>query len=147
MASNQNIGYIPSKDQHTNRNIYNKHPVGDLTFYGMIDEWGQNVYVDESGKRWHELKWYNSIYHNPIKNIKMQYYHSDIPEYCHSLSSSEIIVPKSKLVHGHSEEIKIYNNDIKIGSYNFKDFKKAGRIKHFLADVFPVVLYCSCIGE
>lgn len=142
--SNENIRCMPTLKQHRLRNTYNLHPNGTLMFHGTLDEWGQKVYIDETGKRWHEMFWYYSIFHNPIKNIKLQYYHSDDPETPYSVESSEVTVPKKDLICQPDGTIIIHNEFIKTSSFNYKDFRKSSNTKHFFADVIVVVLYCKC---
>lgn len=137
---------IPTRHQHNSRNRFNKTPTGLLTHAGQIDQYNQKVYTDENGNEWHLLKWYHSIFHNPIKNLKFQYYHCDEHPNVKECSS-EIIVPKKYVEHEFDGTSKIHSVYVQDGSFNFKDFKKTNHIAHFFADILPTALYCSCIGK
>ena len=143
-----NFKCVPSKYQHVTRNNHNIFPTGELIHTGEIDTNKHKIYIDGTGRIWRELKWYHSIFHNPVKNIKLQYYHSDDPEMNNSIGSSEIIVAKSKIAHDKNNGTsKIHPIYIFNGSYNYRDFSKTSHTSHFFADVFPTVRYCSCVGK
>jgi len=110
--------YIPSKKLHVSRNNYNIVPTGTLKFKGEFDKYDQKVYIDEIGRKFHELKWYHSIFHNPVKNIKLQYYHCDLPieiinQYPYpDTGSSEIIVQKNYIKIIENNELHIHSSHI-----------------------------------
>jgi len=135
-----NFNKVPSKHQHIIRNNFNKQPIGILIYQGNKDEYGQKIFIDEYQKEWHELKWYNSIFHNPIVNKKFVYYHTD-----NTNLSSEITVPKKYIEHIPDGSERFHSMDTDEGSFNYRDFYKTSRIAHFLADVLPNAIYCSCV--
>jgi len=142
---------IPTREEHFVRNDFNIFPSTKLTHYyidgvGEIDEYKQKIYRDDFGGVWHELKWYHTMLHCPATNIKLVHYCCD--EDPTKTSSSEIIIAKKKLeTDQNTGNIVIHTPYIHHGSFNFKDFRKAGHWKHFLADILPPIIYCSCIGR
>lgn len=135
---------VPSKQQHNARNDFNIIPSGELHYDGSLDQFKQKVFKDQLKREWHQLKWYHSIFHNPAKNIKLQYYHSDDDPNIET--SSEIIVNK-KMIKYIDDDETIHPIYIFDGSYNYKDFRKSNHFAHFMADILPNVLYCSCVGK
>jgi hypothetical protein len=129
------------------RNDFNILPSTKLTHSnGELDEYKQKIYKDTFGNEWHEMKWYNNLLHCPANNIKLIHYCKDIEE--GHLGSSEIIVAKKNIeTNQETGNLYIHTFNIEEGSYNYKDFKKAGHWPHFVEDVLPVILYCSCIGK
>lgn len=148
IVGNKN-SWVPSKKEHISRNNFNMVPSGELYCRGEKDQYNQKVFIDKEGRRWHQLKWYYSIFHNPIKNIKLQYYHYEDRNdklLKNPKGSSEIIVNK-KMVSKVGDKELIHPIYIFNGSYNYKDFRKTNQFAHFMADILPNVLYCSCIGK
>ena len=137
---------IPTRLQHNNRNEYNIFPAGSLAFHGELDPKNRKIYIDEEGRKWVEMFWYHSMFHNPVKNIKLQHYDCDEITRKGSIGSSEVKVPK-KFVAIHSDIYHtIDSSHIISGSYNYRDFEKVGHFAHFWADVLPTAFFCSCIG-
>ena len=126
-------------------------PQSFLTFEGEYDEYKQPVYKDKVGNKWRDVGWKYNMFHSPCKNIKLVHYDLDdldtdvvgIIDIKNHSGSSEIIVNKKDIVI--IENCKIINVESMVnGSYNFKDFRIAGQYQHFVADVLPSVIYCSC---
>lgn len=131
---------FPTKQLHVNRNHYNLLPVGDLISKRP------DVYADTDGNLWNKMPWYFTMFHNPVKNIKLIHY--DITMCKNGVGSSEIIVPKKNVKqtpNGHPNTIK--HGSWKIGSYNYRDIYTTSRWEHFVADVLPNVIYCKCVGS
>ena len=126
-----------SKELHFRRNNYNLLPDGVLICKH------QNLFVDASGQGWLIMPWYYNMFHNPIKNVKML--HMDSNFVGDALGSSEIIVPKKSIQKNtHNGSKFIVNTDIKEGSYNYRDGYASSHWKHFVADIFPNVIYWPC---
>lgn len=131
---------IPSKLLHFDRNKYNTSPVG-----GTLLSNGNNIFYDEGNNIWHKMPWYYTIFHNAITNVKL--IHFDANVIGSAVGSSEIIVPKIALQQRYDGKIQIPINQIKDGSYNYRDLYVSGRWTHFLADILPNVIYCKCVGH
>jgi hypothetical protein len=122
---------------HSKRNKYNRTIVGSLSNSSNNPQ----IYKDVYGTIWEVLPWYFNILHNPAINLKLVNYDDN------AAGSSEIIV-KKKNVKKISDYVKgIAICDIKVGSYNFRDFHLCGHFKHFTADILPNIMYCKCVGN
>ena len=126
-----------SRHLHIERNEYNLEPKGTLICKRL------NIFVDDNGNIWHKMPWYYNMFHNPIKNSKLIHYDSNfIGE---ALGSSEIIVSKSSIQKDkYSGKYSIMASAVKKRSYNYRDGYVSSKWKHFVADIFPNVAYCTC---
>lgn len=128
-----------SKDLHFNRNEFNMTPDGVLIGKDGANN-VPNIFVDDQGQGWLKMPWYYTIFHNPLKNVKLL--HLDSNFVGNALGSSEIIVPKKKIQKDNAKgTMYILNKDVKQGSYNYRDGYVSSQWKHFVADVFPNVIY------
>jgi len=115
--------HIPSRHAHENRYLLNTVPIGELEYshvHPTKKKWF--VYVDQEGNEWIQLPWYLNIFHKPWANTKYVCYDLE------GFGSSEIQITK---------EGEIKNE----GSYNYRDFYLSSHFRHFLADIFPAVIY------
>jgi hypothetical protein len=142
---------IPSKYLHINRNKYNHIPTTTLISMEGSDSHDENggsivrIFKEEGTKHiWYLLPWYKSIFHNPIKNVKLICY--DFHVFPNGVGSSEIIVNKKSIIKK-STHCEIPPNAIQEGSYNYRDLHICGSFKHCVADIFPSMMYCKCIGK
>ena len=145
MESFESNKWIPHKALHARRNDFNYTPDADAEIVDTlttrrIGRKDFNVYRDNvTGAKWIKMPWWLSLFHNPARNHKFVAYDSDvIPT---AQSSSEFIVRK-KCVITFMEHKTYRGKDIQKGSFNFR----ARGMRHFFADILPVVIYCKCIG-
>ena len=133
---------MPTRNVHLHRNDFNCVPNSMATIAKTLEtkfigKKPCEVYRDSlTGCKWVKMPWYLSLFHNPAKNLKFMAFDNDI--IASATSSSEFIISKAK---GSIETFA--GSDIKKGSYNFR----TNGIRHFWADIFPVVVYCKCIGS
>ena len=115
-----NIQYIPSYNEHTNRNINNILP------YGKLKHIKSNKYQDEKGIIWLKRSWFQSIFHEPNKYYVFE---SDNP----NLNSSyEAVILQRDF------DNNIYKFDH--GTYNYSSSFRHP-IKHFFSDMLPSIIY------
>ena len=109
---------LPSKILHINRNSYGIIPEGTLISKH------NGIFIDKNGNLWNQMPWYLSMFHNPIENIKLVHYDTNLVK--EGMGSSEIIIAKKTVIE--SEENRLNGilymiEDCKwnIGSYNYRD--------------------------
>lgn len=135
-------GLVPTYHSHCCRNDFNVAPKDKLEWIDVKINRGRTTrqaYFDSATQtKWFVQPWYLSMFHNPAKNYKLVCYDDDALQ--QAPGSSEIIVPKSA---HNTKEGTIDIANMRQGSYNYR----AKGIKHYLADVLPVVAYFKRIGQ
>jgi len=115
-----NYAKIPTKQEHVDRNRYNRKPVGTLRFQE------NNRFVDDLGVVWLRRNFLQSVFHNPLKNYVFETYDLN------KTQSSEVEADKQKFDNG--EQI------FQTASFNFYSSFRFP-VSHFFADMLPSFLY------
>ena len=129
---------IPKRKYHYMRNAIALTPTDKLMKMKRIDGYGNEIYIDSSRRRWYQVTEGPPCCPNvgPLcgvrpGQIKMICYDTEVVDV--SLGSTEIQV------------VKMSDEDLKVVSktYNFRDPDKTDFCQHFLADIFPIFLFCG----
>lgn len=139
--------YIPTKEEHINRNRHNIVPSFPLLLKEIDGE--KCFYDKKSGVKWKVLPWWKTMFHKPWKNVKLLAYGEacnidkldivlqDDIENC----ASELIVKRKAVKHG-----MICGSNVVDASFNYRKGERGGGGwlccgAHWKADVWPNLVY------
>ena len=119
----QNYHKIPTKIQHINRNKNNILPLGKLT---LVQNNGDEYYLDENNIKWKKRTFFRNLLHNPFKNYTFETYYPNV------IYSSEATITITDFENGIMR--------FKPESFNYFS-SYYSPVSHFFADVLPIILY------